>query len=293
MNQVNSHQTYKLQLIMKLVIIGCGYVGSKVARLWYEAGNEVTVTTTTSEKVPQLQEIASKVVVLTGSDLESLQQLVAGQDGVLLSVGSKGRTPDLYRQAYLETARNVITAIKTTPGVKQLIYTSSYGIINDKSGNTIDETVVINPKDEFGEILHQVEQELLSVSEREFKTCILRLTGIYGTGREIIKIFRRIAGTTRPGTGEGYTNWVHVEDIVRAIDFAQKRQLQGIYHLNSDEYLTSKEFFQRLFKAHNLPPVIWDSSQTSPRGYNMKLSNQKIKDAGFKFAHPQIEFELS
>lgn len=275
---------------MKLVIIGCGYVGSKVARLWYEAGNEVTVTTTTPEKVATLQAIANRVVVLTGNDLESLTKLVAAQDVVLVSVGSKQRTPDLYRQTYLETIRNVITAIKANSGVKQLIYTSSYGIINDKSGNKIDETVTVKPKDEFGEILHQTEQELLSVSE--FKTCILRLAGIYGVGREIIKIFRRVAGTTRPGIGEDYTNWIHVEDIVRAIDFAKERQLQGIYHLNSDEVLTTKEFFQRLFQTHDLPSVTWDNSQPSTRAYNMKLSNQKLKDAGFKLAHPQIEFEL-
>lgn len=277
---------------MKLVIIGCGYVGSRVSRLWYEAGNEVTVTTTTPEKVSTLQAIASQVVVLTGNDLASLKQLVADQDLVLVSVGSKQRTLDLYRQAYLETIRNVITAIKATSGVKQLIYTSSYGIINDKSGNTIDETVTVKPKDEFGEILHQTEQELLSVSETEFKTCILRLAGIYGVGREIIKIFRRVAGTTRPGTGKDYTNWVHVEDIVRAIDFAKDRQLQGIYHLNSDEVLTTKEFFQRLFQTHDLPPVTWDSSQASTRALNIKLSNQKLKNTGFKLAHPQIEFEL-
>lgn len=277
---------------MKLVIIGCGYVGSRVARLWYEAGHEVTVTTTTPEKVSGFQAIANKVVVLTGNDLEGLKKLVVDQDLVLVSVGSKKRTPDLYRQAYLETIRNVITAINATSGVKQLIYTSSYGIINDKSGNTIDETVMVRPKDEFGEILHQTEQEILSVPETEFKTCILRLAGIYGVGREIIKIFRRVAGTTRPGTGGDYTNWVHVEDIVRAIDFAKDKQLQGIYHLNSDQVLTTKEFFQRLFLAHDLPSVAWDTSQSSSRSYNMKLSNQKLKDAGFELAHPQIEFEL-
>jgi len=276
---------------MKLVIIGCGYVGSKVSRLWYETGHEVTVTTTTPEKIPELSAIASKVVVLTGDDLESLKQVVKEQDVVLLTVGSKKRTPEIYRQAYLETVRNVITAIKANSRVKQLIYTSSYGIINDKSGNIIDETVVVRPKNEFGEILHQTEQEILSVPKNQLKSCILRLTGIYGSGREIIKIFRSIAGTTRPGTGEGYTNWVHVEDIVRGIDFARAQQLQGIYHLNSDECLTTKEFFGRLFQAHNLPPVTWDSSQTSTRGYNMKLSNQKIKDAGFELTHPQIEFD--
>jgi nucleoside-diphosphate-sugar epimerase len=274
---------------MRLAIIGCGYVGSNVARLWHEQGNEVTVTTTTPGKVDELQAIASQVVVLTGNDLKSLKQLVANQDVVLLTVGSKQRTPEVYRQAYLETAQNVVSAINSTSGVKQLIYTSSYGIIKDKSGQTIDETVVVNPQDEFGEILHQTEQVLLSATK--IKTCILRLAGIYGQGRELIKIFSRVAGTTRPGTGADYTNWVHLEDIARAIDFAKERQLAGIYHLNSDEFLTTKEFLQRLFTAHNLPPVTWDSSQTSPRSYNIKLSNQKIKDAGFELAHPNIEFK--
>ena len=277
---------------MKLAIIGCGYVGRVVSRLWYEAGNEVTVTTTTPDKVPELQKIANQVIVLTGNDLSSLKQVVANQDLVLLTVGAKQRTSETYRQAYLETAQNVVTAIKANSGVKQLIYTNSYSIINNQSGNVIDETVTIDPQNEFSEILHQTEQVLLSVPETDFRTCILRLTGIYGPGRELIKIFRRAAGTTRPGAGEYYSNWVHLNDIVRAIDFAQAKQLQGIYHLNSDECLTIKEFFQRLFQVHGLPPVIWDSSQTSTRAFNIKLSNQKIKDAGFKFAHPQIEFEL-
>jgi len=275
---------------MRLAIIGCGYVGSAVARLWHEAGNEVTVTTTTRSRIEELQAIASQVVVLRGDDVSALQQVVANQDLVLLSVGSKQRTPDIYRQAYLETAQNLVEAIKANSEVKQLIYTSSYGMINYQGGDTIDETVEINPQDEFGEILAQTEQVLLSASTDSLKACILRLTGIYGKGRELIKIFSQMTGTTRPGTGENYTNWVHLEDIVRAINFAKDRQLQGIYNLNSDESMTSKEFFQRLFEAHSLALVTWDSSQTSPCPYNMKLSNQKIKGAGFTLAHPKIEF---
>ena len=275
---------------MRLAIIGCGYVGSRVAQIWHSAGHEVTVTTTTPEKVAPLQAISSKVVVLTGNDKFTLQQVVANRDVVLLSIGSKQRTPEVYRQTYLETAQNLIEAIKASPGVKQIIYTGSYGIINCKSGETVDETVVVKPKDEFGEILNQTEV-LLCAANDSLKTCILRLTGIYGEGRELVKIFGRVAGTTRPGSGDRYTNWVHVEDIVRAIDFARERQLEGIYHLNSEEVMTIKELLQRLFSEHNLPPVTWDSSQTSTRGYNIKLSNQKIKDAGFKFAYPAIEFK--
>lgn len=277
---------------MKLAIVGCGYVGRAVAGLWHRAGNEVTVTTTTMSKVAELEQVASQVVVVTGDNLSALKQLVKNQDVVLLSIGSKQRTPEIYRQTYLETAENLVTALRTNPGVKQIIYTGSYGIINNHSGNIIDETVTVNPRDEFGEILHQTEQVLLKASIPNCKICILRLTGIYGPGRELIKIFKRVAGTTRSGAGTGYTNWIHLEDIARGIDFAKNQQLQGIYHLNSDELMTIKEFFQRLFAAHNLPPVTWDSSQPSSRSNNMKLSNQKIKNAGFTLTHPQIEFEL-
>ncbi|MEL6929268.1 MAG: NAD-dependent epimerase/dehydratase family protein [Cyanobacteria bacterium J06600_6] len=275
---------------MKLAIIGCGYVGSAVARLWHATENEVTVTTTTPSKVAELEKVSSRVVILEGNDLASLKQLLADQDVVLLSIGSKQRTPEVYRQTYLETAHNLVKAIANSQ-VKQLIYTGSYGIIKAKSGNIIDETVVVKPQDEFGEILHQTEQVLLSASHGNLKTCILRLTGIYGPGRELIRIFQRVAGTTRPGSGEGYTNWVHLEDIARAINFAKDQQLEGIYHLNSDEFMTTKKFLNKLFQAHNLPPVVWDSSQPSTRSYSMKLSNAKLKNAGFTLAHPQIEFK--
>ena len=274
---------------MRLAIIGCGYVGSRVARLWHDAGNDVIVTTTSPNKITPLQTISDRVVILMGNDSDTLQRVISDRDVVLLSIGSKQRTPEVYRQTYLETAQNLVAAIKAGTGVKQIIYTGSYGLINDRSGGTIDETAAVKPKDEFGEILDRTEQVLLSAANANLKTCILRLSGIYGEGRELIKIFGRVAGTTRSGSGDRYTNWVHVEDIVRAIDFAKEQQLEGIYNLNSDEMMTIKEFFQRLFEAHNLPPVTWDSSD-SARGNNMKLSNRKIKDAGFELAHPQIEF---
>ncbi|MGL5078000.1 MAG: NAD-dependent epimerase/dehydratase family protein [Waterburya sp.] len=275
---------------MKVAIIGCGYVGSEVARLWKAAGDEVTVTTTTPEKKEQLQAIASEVVILTGNDLLSLQKIVAEQDLVLLSVGAKQRTAEGYRQAYLETAENLISAIGITSKVKQLIYTSSYGIINNTSGDLVDEKVAVNPVSETNKIMYQTEQVLQKTLRSELKTCIFRLSGIYGQGRELSKIFQKRAGTTQPGTGENYTNWVHLDDIVGAISFAREKQLEGIYNLNSDQVLTSKEFFNNLFQAHNLPSITWDISQPSTRSFNLKLDNQKLKNAGFKFQHPQIEF---
>ena len=275
---------------MRIAVIGCGYVGSAVANLWHRLGEEVTVTTTTPKKKDVLKTIASEVVVLTGDDEAGLKDLVADKDVVLLSVGAKQRTLETYRQAYLETANNVMTAIRATGNVRQLIYTGSYGVLGSQKTTVVDETAIPNPGSEFGEILAKTEQVLLSGSPSEFKTCVLRLSGIYGYGRKLIKIFGRMPGTTRPGKGDDYTNWVHLDDIVGAIDFAKRKQLHGIYNLAS-EVLTTREFFTKLFEAHNLPNVTWDESQPSSRSYSMKLSSQKIKNAGYEFIHPEIEFD--
>ena len=275
---------------MKITILGCGYVGSAVARLWQKNGHQVTVTTTTPEKVVQLSEIAHQVVILDGNDTNALAKAIQDRDVVLFSIGA--RRGDNYRQTYIETATNLVTALQNNQTVKQVIYTGTYGILGDKKGAWTEETAPIAPANENSKILSQTEEILLSANSAQLKVCILRLAGIYGPGRELIKIFRRAAGTTRPGKGTDYSNWVHLEDIVNGIELVRFKQLSGIYNLNCDEPLETREFFRRLFETYNLPPINWDTEVDSNRPNNLRLSNKKIKDAGLNLIHPQIVFDL-
>jgi nucleoside-diphosphate-sugar epimerase len=273
---------------MKIAIIGGGYVGKAVAQLWHNNGHEVTITTTTPDKQEELAEFADRVEVVEGNNIDCLTSLLQDREIVLLSVAAKQRNIEGYRYSYLTTAQNIVRAIANST-VRQLIYTSSYAVLGDKQGAWTDETAPVAPANENGEILYETETTLLSTSN-EVKICVLRLSGIYGEGRELIKIFRSWAGTTRLGTGEDYSNWVHLDDIVNGIEFVRQKQLAGIYNLTSDEVLTTGEFFDRLFEKHNLPSITWDTNQTSIRPYNTRLSNQKLSDAGFQLLYPQIVF---
>ena len=277
---------------MKITILGCGYVGSAVARLWQKNGHQVTVTTTTPEKVDQLSEIAQQVVILDGKDSNAVADIIQDRDVVLFSIGARTRDLDIYRQTYLGTATNLVTALQDNQTVKQVIYTGSYGILGDKKGAWTDETAPVAPANENSKILVQTEEVLLSANSAKLRVCVLRLAGIYGPGRELIKIFKKSAGTTRPGQGTDYSNWVNLEDIVNAIEFVRLKQLAGIYHLNSDEILETREFFRRLFESYNLEPINWNSELESNRPYNLRLSNKKIKDAGFNLTYPKIVFNL-
>lgn len=274
---------------MNVAIVGCGYVGYSVARHWRQnLGFFVTATTTTPDRVAELESVAQKVAVVNGNDPASLKSVLENQDTVLLSVGAKNA--NVYEETYLHTAQTLVSILKETPTVQQVIYTGSYSVYGDKNGEWVDESSPVTPANQNGEILAKTEEILLSASNDKTKVCIIRLGGIYGPGRELVKIFGRAAGTTRPGNGEDVTNWIHLDDIVAAIEFARSNQLQGIYNLVDDAHLTSRELLDRLFTQHNLPQVVWDESQKSTRPYNALVSNQKIKTAGYQLIHQQMIF---
>ncbi|MCC3536166.1 MAG: NAD-dependent epimerase/dehydratase family protein [Microcoleus sp. PH2017_25_DOB_D_A] len=257
---------------MKVAIVGCGYVGTATARhLRGKSDCTVTATTTTASRVSELEGVAQRVVVLKGND-----------------AGAIARNADAYRESYLETVTTLVSVLQQTPTVKQVIYTGTYSVYGDCQGKLVNEESPVAPANPNGEILAETERVLLAASNPNLQVCILRLGGIYGPGRELVKIFGRWAGTTRPGAGEDATNWVHRDDIVGGLTFALDNRLQGIYNLVGDVSLSSRELVDRIFETHNLPKATWDTSVSSVRPYNARVSNQKIKAAGYQFIHPEI-----
>jgi nucleoside-diphosphate-sugar epimerase len=272
---------------MKVAIVGCGYVGTATARhLQGKSDCTVTATTTTASRVSELEGVAQRVVVLKGNDAGAIASLLQDQDAVMLCVGA--RNADAYRESYLETVTTLVSVLQQIPTVKQVIYTGTYSVYGDCQGKLVNEESPVAPANPNGEILAETERVLLAASNPNLQVCILRLGGIYGPGRELVKIFGRWAGTTRPGAGEDATNWVHRDDIVGGLTFALDNRLQGIYNLVGDVSLSSRELVDRIFETHNLPKATWDTSVSSVRPYNARVSNQKIKAAGYQFIHPEI-----
>lgn len=274
----------------KIAIIGCGYVGRAIAKRWKDAGHQLTVTTTSPEKVSQLADLAQRVKVVAGSNQDALREICEGQEVILLSVASKGgRTEETYRTSYLKTTKNLCNVLRTNSTVKQVIYTSSYSVVGNYDGEWVNEETPDKPMNIFSEILKETEETLLKSQMGDRRICVLRLGGIYGEGREILKIFRRAMGTTKPGAGAEYGNWIHLEDIVRSIEFAEKKQLSGLFNVVADEPMQRREMLDRLAQKYNLEPIIWNESQPSNRLLNVRVSNKKIRDQGFDLAYPTIQ----
>jgi nucleoside-diphosphate-sugar epimerase len=273
-------------VLERAIVIGCGYVGKAVAAHWVQQGLDVTATTTRSERLSELEAIAHHAQVLRADHPDALKDTISGHDTVLLSIGAPNQ--DAYEQTYLGTAKSLAAVIHDT-SVQQVIYTGSCAVYGDQQGQRVDESVAIAPLTPRHQILAQTERLLLDTATAQHPICILRLGGIYGPGRSLLRIFGRVAGTTRPGDGSEPSNWTHLDDIVGGIDFARTHRLNGLYNLVQPNPPSRRDLIDLVCDVHGLQPVQWDPKQPGTRSYNAVVSNHKIVDAGYRFVHSSFE----
>ena len=284
-------QAQRRRLFENIGIIGCGYVGTAVADYWQHQNHFITATTTSPKRIAELQEIASQVVVMKGDNFSAMESLVQNQDTIVVSVSPKAnRQVDagVYEDTYLSTTQNLARALSKASSAKQLIYLSSCSVYGNQDGDWVDENSPVAPTGDRGQVLYEAEQILLNSASENHRVCVLRLGGIYGPGRELIRSFGALAGQTLPGRGDRYINWIHLDDLIWGIEFARLNQLQGIYNLVDDSQLRVRELAEQVCWSYGLPQVNWDPSKLSWQSNSLRVSNQKLKAVGFQLIHPQL-----
>ncbi len=248
---------------LRACIIGCGYVGTALAKFW-QGKHQLTVTTRSKKRLPELAEFPVFLLDRNFSDLLKQQQIV------VISVAPDTRDVEAYRKTYVETAWEISKAIEQNT---QVIYLSSTSVYGEKQGALVDEETPLAPANPQAAILCEAE----AIVRKMPTACLFRLGEIYGPGRE----FRLTSTTPFPGTGGNFINIVHRDLIVSAIDFAVERSLSGTFNLCEDLHPTRKAFYDALCEQAGLPKVSWDPSRPSLHGGNKRVSCEKLKALGF------------
>ena len=291
LRQLMQQQIPRRPIFENIAILGCGYVGSALADYWQEQGHLITGTTTSQEKVAALSATISRVVAMKGNDRTAVRSLLQDQSTLVVSVaptGSQEANDATYEETYLDTAKNLAKVLSQAPNLTQVIYLSSCSVYGDRQGNWVDEGYPVAPLDHRSQLLSESEKIILQAANQHQKVCVLRLGGIYGSGRELVSMFGGLAGMTMPGKGDRFINWIHRDDIIGAIEFARANELEGIYNLVDDSQLTVKEQIKLICARYSLPPVNWDPSKLSIQRKSVQVCNEKIKAAGYELIHPQI-----
>lgn len=281
---------------MKIAIVGAAYTGLAAARHFKAQGHTISVSTTRTERVNELEPVAQRVIVMKGSDVEKMKELIRGADAVVLTMagglgvkdGKPYMDPVAYRDSYVGTAEGLIGALSAAPNLKQIVFCSSLNAYGDAHGaSPVTEGTPPNAASPAAQVFIETEQKLAALGSDGLKVCNYRTGTIYGPGREHRNELRHIAGKPIPFDGKSDAMLIHRDDVVRGIAFAIEKRLSGLYNLFNDIADSKEQFFARACQREGLAPVTWLGVVKGPKG----VSNAKIKKAGFSFADPAGDSE--
>lgn len=200
----------------RLLILGCGYVGSAVAWRALDEGWEVTAVTRNPAKAAALTAAGVQAVVadLAGSEWHAM----VGRefDGVLNCVAAGGGGAEGYRRSYLEGMRSVVAWARGAQA-GTLIYTSSTSVYAQGGGGRVDESMPAEGRSDTARVLVETENVLRQAAIPGLRWFILRLAGIYGPERHSLLDAIRSGYTSLPGAGGHRLNLIHRDDIVDAV----------------------------------------------------------------------------
>lgn len=277
---------------MRVLIVGCGYVGLPLGAELARGGHEVFGLRRSEEASGALARAGIQWVRGDVTDRAQLAAIAPRFDWVVNTVSASGGGAEDYQRTYFEGTRNLIEWLADT-GLKKFVYTSSTGVYGQDDGSLVDEHSAVEPEAGTGRVLAEAERLLLTAArERNFPAVVLRVAGIYGPGRGFY-LRQMLSGQARiEGEGGRFVNMIHRDDLVGAIVAALERGQPGqVYNVCDDEPAPLAEVYDWLARELKLPPPPRGAGGTPGPGRraatNKRVSNRRLRDElGYQLKYP-------
>jgi nucleoside-diphosphate-sugar epimerase len=238
----------------RLLIIGCGDVGQRVARIQRHA--RVVAFTSSPLRVAALRAQGVTPVVGNLDAPASLQRLAGWATRVLhlapppLQGSTDPRTLALTR----------VLMRRSAP--RSVVYGSTSGVYGDCAGAWVDESRIVHPATSRAQRRVDAEARVRHLGRLRsggMRVSVLRIPGIYAPDREGGTPRERLLRGTPVLAREDdvFTNHIHADDLARACQLALWRgQSQRVYNVNDDSQLLMGEYFDMAAELYGLahPP---------------------------------------
>jgi len=271
------------------LIIGCGYLGRRVARLWQDQGKRVVALT--RRHADELHSLGIEPIVGDVLDEKSHVSLPVAET-ILYAVALDRTSGQSFRDVYLNGLQNVI---HRGLACRKFVYISSISVYGQSNGQEVDENSTAEPKEMNGQIIREAEAMLHHCLPG---ANILRFAGIYGPGR----IIRRTAierGEPLLGDADKWLNLIHVDDGAQAVLAAEERGKAGeIYLIADDQPVRRREFYTFTAELLKAPTAVFAPFSTGdPRSSHdqthRRIVNRKMRqELGVKLQFPDYRSGL-
>lgn len=279
---------------LKIVICGkSGLVGSKLEELFNANHNELiglkVRENTSVESIAQQLESSDIIINLSGT--------------TILARWSDNYKKKLY-SSRIDTTKKLVDAMEICKEKPKLFLSAS--AVGIYTSNISHDDNSKNFADDFLSLLCQDwEAEALRAEDFGVRVAIMRFGVIYakegGAMQKMLPPFKMGVGG-RLGSGEQMVSWIHIDDLLRAIEFIMKTpEIRGSLNFTTPYPLSNNEQTKILGKVLNRPSfffvpaflvklifgegahVVLDSKEAYPT---------KLLEHGFKFHYEKFEDAL-
>jgi nucleoside-diphosphate-sugar epimerase len=285
-----------------LIILGCGYVGARLARAALAAGRTVRVAARSTGRLAPLGTAGAQVKFLDAGVPKQLGPAVAGLAGATVVYS-------IPPVAALPPGQGIRGALQAAygAGAACFLHFSSAGLYgsqpDDEAWIDEDTAVVLDDRPMAGVISDEREVDLCAFDR--LRTVTLRLAPVYGPGRGMRA--RLSKGEFRVlDDGQHATSRIHVDDVVGAVFAAEERAPRGARYLAADDEPTTQGEYARWLSERMglpMPPsrALFEPGAPKVAHRNRRIRNTRMKaELGITLRYPSyregeaaIEAELA
>jgi len=266
-----------------LLIAGCGDVGSRLAgRLlpaaWNVYGLRRDVALLPSGIRPVAGDLQAQQCPLTWPQ-ESLEYLV-------YCAAASQHDEAGYRAAYVDGLRHVLDWLaQHGQQPKRLLFVSSSSVYGQQDGEWIDEGSPAETEGYSGRVMREAEQLALRSG---IPATVVRLTGIYGPGREwLLNQVRQ--GYRVQAEPPLYANRIHAEDAAGLLAFLLQADARGLrlddFYLGVDDAPAPLAEVVDWLRDY-LGVTEWAEAATLRRAGSKRCSNARARALGWAPQYP-------
>lgn len=273
---------------MKVLIAGCGYVGTALGAELVKAGHEAWGLRRDLDAARSLERAGLRPIVANLLRADELKDLPSIDTVVFCQAPS--RKNDDYRATYFDATKTLLSVLPKN-SLRKLLLISSTSVYAVTDGSWVDEAT--DPMAGSHADIESRENAKVMLAQEELvlksghPSIVFRLAGIYGPGRNRVKSI--LEGRVKPALSEVHMNRIHLHDLVRGIRLLLERGQAGEIYLGADDApCTQREFYKWVFEKLSLPfpPSAESAEKTMLHGSNKRVRNDKIKALGLKLRYP-------
>lgn len=281
-----------------IVIIGCGDIGLRLAKIWKNRGKSVFGIVKSEDSLNSLRQQHIHAFSANLDDLASLNEL----NGLLFKQSLVYYfAPPPSDGVEDKRMANFLKCIDMDSPPAQLIYISTSGVYGDQQGKLINEQTPANPQVDRAKRRYHAELQLALLSKvSSAAVTILRVGGIYGPGRLPLQRLKDQVPMLHEHLSP-QTNRIHADDLAQVCVAAATPKAAGeIYNVSDGTNSNMTEYFNTIADFCGLarPPLVdWDEAEkTISRGMlsylkeSRKMDNTKmLKELEVELIYPTLK----